>query len=46
VDVDGGGRRLDGGEAVVVVERVKELEVQDGAHAGHRLAAQAHRALS
>jgi hypothetical protein len=46
VDVDGGGGGLDGGEAVVVVEGVEELQVQDRAHAGHRLAAQRHRGVA
>ena len=43
MDVDGAGGGLDGGEAVVVVERVEQLQVQDAAHAGHGLAGEAAR---
>ena len=42
VDVDGGGGGLDGAHAVVVVDGVEQLDVQDRAHAGHRLAGKAH----
>jgi hypothetical protein len=44
VDVDRRGGGLDGGEAVVVVDRVEELDVQDRAHARHHLAGEAHAA--
>ena len=42
VDVDGGGGRLDGAHAVVIVGRVEQARVQDRAHAGHRLLGKAH----
>ena len=44
MDVDGRGGGLDGGEAVVVVDGVEQLEVQDRAHAGYHLAGEAHAA--
>ena len=46
MDVDGRGGGLDGGEAVVVVGGVEQLDVQDRAHAGHGLAGEAHGAAA
>jgi hypothetical protein len=42
VDVDCRGGGFDGGEAVVVVDGVEQLDVQDRAHAGDHLAGEAY----
>ena len=42
MDVDRRGGGLDGGQAVVVVDGVEQLDVQDAGDAGHGLAGEAH----
>ena len=43
MDVDGGGCGFDGGEAVVVVERVEQFLVQDPPHTADGVAIEARR---